>query len=69
LSVIVEDDGAGFDPAAVARDGTTPHLGLSGIRERLSLIGGTMVMESEPGCGTTIFINVPLKPVEAEPAA
>jgi two-component system sensor histidine kinase UhpB len=69
LRVIVEDDGAGFDPDAVAQDGDASHLGLSGIRERLLLVGGTMVMESEPGAGATLFIQVPLQPVEPGPTA
>lgn len=59
--LIVEDDGRGFDPdtppRADARDG--PRLGLLGIRERVSLLGGTLTVESAPGAGTTLFVQVP----------
>jgi signal transduction histidine kinase len=69
LRLIVEDDGAGFDPSAVEQNGASPHLGLPGILERLSLIGGTMVVESAPGAGATLFIQVPLEPAEPGPTA
>jgi two-component system sensor histidine kinase UhpB len=64
LRVVVEDDGVGFSPGAAAPSNheTKAHgrLGLSGMRERLSLIGGKIVIESEAGVGTTLFISVPL---------
>ena len=68
MRVIVEDDGVGFDPEAVTRhpaDGSPakPRLGLSGIRERLSLLGGTLTLESSPGVGTTLFISIPVPQV------
>jgi PAS domain S-box-containing protein len=55
LVVLVEDDGVGFDPNAVSTD---HHLGLFGIRERSEMIGATLVVESEPGKGTTIMMEV-----------
>lgn len=55
LIVIVEDDGIGFDPDSVSAD---EHLGLFGIRERTEMIGGTLVIESAPGKGTTIMLEV-----------
>ncbi|MBK8988719.1 MAG: HAMP domain-containing protein [Chloroflexi bacterium] len=57
LRAIVEDDGVGFDPAAVNGSG---RLGLYGMRERAELLNGTLTIESEPGQGTSIFIEVPL---------
>ncbi|GEP05595.1 ATP-binding protein [Methylobacterium oxalidis] len=76
LRVIVEDDGVGFDPEAV--NGSTIHdpaadgkigrrLGLSGIRERLALLGGTLAVESALGSGTTLFAEIPLPSEGAEP--
>ncbi len=60
--LIVEDDGRGFDPDALsgtdAPDGRR-HLGFLGIRERLSLVGGTLTVESAPGAGTSLFVRVP----------
>jgi signal transduction histidine kinase len=65
LDVIIEDDGVGFHAggeAASANDGDPRRLGLSGIQERLDLIGGRMAIESGTGAGTTMFISVPLMP-------
>jgi PAS domain S-box-containing protein len=55
LRLQVEDNGDGFDPSA--RDG---GLGLVGMRERLSLVGGQLVIDSRPGGGTRIDVRVPL---------
>ncbi|KQO65793.1 histidine kinase [Methylobacterium sp. Leaf87] len=65
VRVIVEDDGVGFDPEVVpgmTEDGSPakPRLGLSGIRERLSLLGGALTLETSPGVGTTLFIAIPV---------
>lgn len=51
----VADDGAGFDVAAV-----NGGYGLSGMRERLSQVGGTVRVRSAPGTGTTVCAEVPL---------
>jgi signal transduction histidine kinase len=53
--VIVEDDGRGFDTGASAGG-----LGLISMRERAELVGGTLRLESSPGAGTTIAVEVPL---------
>ena len=55
---IIEDDGIGFDPSRA--DSSRNRLGLYGMRERAELLDGTFYLESEPGKGTTIFIEVPL---------
>jgi signal transduction histidine kinase len=44
----------------VASDSPSKHLGLLGIRERLSLVSGTLEVESTPGKGCTLYIRVPL---------
>ncbi|HKH94026.1 MAG TPA: PAS domain S-box protein [Gemmatimonadaceae bacterium] len=64
IHVIVEDDGRGFDPNGVAatRGEGAPALGLLGIRERATLVGGTMQIESKPGKGTALFVHVPIEP-------
>ena len=61
LRVIVEDDGRGFDAAAVAAsaDGQR-RLGLLGMAERAALVTGMLEVESAPGNGTTIYLTVPL---------
>ncbi len=57
LIVLVEDDGAGFDPGAAAEGG---HLGLLGMRERAEMLGGSLSVESAPGAGATVVVEVPL---------
>jgi signal transduction histidine kinase len=55
---IIDDDGQGFDPERIERqDG---HLGLYGIRERAELLSGHLVIESEPGAGTSLYVEIPL---------
>jgi len=56
LRFTVTDDGQGFD-AGVTSYGT----GLQGIADRLAAIGGTLIVASAPGHGTTIAGNVPVK--------
>ncbi len=68
--VIVEDDGRGFDVQAFDRDTrAASHFGLLGMRERLSRVGGTMMTESAPGAGTTVFIDIPLSPNQGRGAS
>lgn len=58
--LIVEDDGRGFDPDAWrTADGHAGHLGLLGIHERAALLGGRLTIESAPGQGTTLFVEIP----------
>ncbi|MFN3477203.1 MAG: ATP-binding protein, partial [Candidatus Methylomirabilales bacterium] len=62
---VVEDDGRGFDVAAVRHSrGDGKGLGLIGIEERVSLLGGTLTVESRPGMGTTVVVKIPLEPKE-----
>jgi signal transduction histidine kinase len=61
VSVIVEDDGQGFVVDQVMRGPADRRwLGLYGMRERAELLGGTLVIESALGAGTTVFVQVPL---------
>src|SRR5918995_679734 len=55
-SIVAEvvDDGWGFDPA-LANGG----MGIEGMRERASLLGGDMMLCSEPGKGTSVRVRVP----------
>ena len=55
-AVVVEDDGIGFAPDLVEeRD----RLGIVGMRERVEALGGTLDVESTPGKGTTVVLEVP----------
>jgi signal transduction histidine kinase len=60
LSAIVEDDGKGFETdGRRGVKGGTKRLGLLGMRERASLVGGVLEIESTPGAGTTVFLRLP----------
>jgi PAS domain S-box-containing protein len=59
-TLIVEDDGRGFDLADASSAGHPKGMGLAGIRERTALIGGNLEIESAPGKGTTLFVRIPL---------
>ena len=56
----VEDDGAGFDPETVRPD-RAGRLGLIGMEERASLVGGELEIRSEPGRGTWIRVAIPVR--------
>ncbi|MGH9723741.1 MAG: ATP-binding protein [Candidatus Acidiferrales bacterium] len=59
LSCTVRDDGAGFDVSAVQADRKRTGLGLIAMKERLHAVGGTFSIDSAPGRGTTLSIEVP----------
>ncbi len=54
LLMSVQDDGCGFDPAR------KKGLGLLGMEERAGHLGGTCAIDSKPGCGTIIRLEIPL---------
>ena len=55
----ITDNGSGFDVEATP-DGNKPaRLGLLGMRERVEMVGGTLLMDSVPGSATTIRVEIP----------
>jgi len=52
----IADDGVGFDPARAAAEG---HHGLTNMRVRAEALGGRLNIESQPGAGTRIRVNLP----------
>ena len=60
----IADDGTGFDPSAVPPG----RFGLIGANERARLLGGSLRVESAPGNGTTIDVEVPIRAATAAPA-
>ena len=58
LQIEVRDWGVGFDPSQASKG----QFGLEGIRKRAALMGGHAKIESSPGQGTRVLIDLPLKP-------
>ncbi len=56
VTLVVEDDGIGFTPTSLD---ASDHLGLFGMRERVEMLGGKLMLESAPGKGTTIKVEIP----------
>ena len=57
ISLSIRDNGIGFFPQQKAVGVNKGGFGLIGIRERASLLGGTVEIESQPGAGTLLVIN------------
>ena len=55
LRFVVQDDGQGFDTMA-GHEG----LGITTMRQRASMVGGTLDVSSEPGKGTRIALGIPV---------
>jgi signal transduction histidine kinase len=61
LRVVVGDKGAGFDPAVVhGLSDSHNHFGLFSVRERLEYLGGNMNIQSRPGEGTCVTLELPM---------
>jgi signal transduction histidine kinase len=56
----IRDNGTGFDPASIAVRQGEQGFGLIGMRERLSVVGGSMQINSG-GCGTELMISIPVE--------
>jgi signal transduction histidine kinase len=61
VRLAIQDDGRGFNPAATLEAAAAGgHLGIVGMRERARAGGGTFKLESHPGKGTTVEIELPI---------
>ena len=63
LILEVSDQGRGFEPPPLSGPNATErqeHIGLRGMRERAALIGGELFVESHPGAGTRVRVEVPI---------
>lgn len=56
VSLVIADDGRGFDVPRAAKRG---RLGLAGMNERILLLGGRLLIESRPGGGTRVHATIP----------
>lgn len=61
VSLTIADDGRGFDPGAPR---AAASFGLDGMARRIRDLGGTLDVESSPGCGTTVRAVLPLRAEE-----
>jgi signal transduction histidine kinase len=59
--ITIQDDGPGFEPAAVGDSG---RFGLQTMKERAESAGGGFVIESRPGSGTRLQVTVPMEGVK-----
>lgn len=62
LILDVSDQGRGFEPPPLIGPQATErheHIGLRGMRERAALVGGELFVESHPGAGTRVRVEVP----------
>jgi signal transduction histidine kinase len=55
----IRDDGKSFQAERILNASGNKHLGLLGMRERVEMVGGTFCVESEPGKGTTVRVEIP----------
>jgi signal transduction histidine kinase len=60
----INDDGVGFDPTAAGRLLSEGHFGLAGMRERVEMVGGRLQIDSGPGAGTTVAVELANRPAE-----
>lgn len=68
LTVDVADDGCGFDGSQIGRGGKM-HLGILGMTERALAASGRLAVESVPGLGTRVWLELPLEPAAGSAAA
>ncbi len=66
-TLLVQDDGTGFDQELIEQEGTPHSLGLAGMAERARLLGGTFDLESTPGWGTRVRASIPLSSTGGRP--
>ncbi len=69
VSLVIEDNGRGFDTSASARAHSASGYGLISMRERARLAGGELQIASRPRYGTTVTITVPVKTEQGREAA
>jgi len=59
VRVVVADDGVGFDAKALELNGRESGFGLASIKERMTFMGGQLLVESKPGSGTRVTLVSP----------
>jgi CheY-like chemotaxis protein len=67
LQLVVQDRGQGFDPASLESRRDSSGFGLFSIRERLEVLGGRLEIDTAPGRGTRVVIEVPTVAIDTRP--
>jgi signal transduction histidine kinase len=62
----IEDDGKSFEVERLVNVRGNKRLGLLGMRERAEMVGGAFCVESAPGQGTTIRVEIPVARVRKD---
>lgn len=63
VAVTISDSGRGFDADEVERAGRErPTVGLTSVRQRVNLLGGSLRIESQPDRGTRVTVTIPRTP-------
>jgi|SRR5665213_2219392 len=62
----IKDDGKSFSVERALHANTGKRLGLLGMRERVEMVGGTFCVESAPGKGTTVRVEIPFAHVRKD---
>jgi signal transduction histidine kinase len=67
VEILISDNGRGFTPHS-ADHATSPHtgFGLTNLRQRIQILGGTLQIQSAPAAGAHLSIRLPLDPVNHE---
>ena len=61
IQLLIQDWGRGFDPSALpTATGLGERIGLRGMRDRITLLGGRWSIQSRPAGGTLIVAEIPL---------
>ena len=68
MRTVIDDDGKGFDPVQALAPQVRRGLGLAGMDERLTSLGGKLGVESQPGNGARVILEVPVNRVAAQSA-
>ncbi len=67
VHLTIHDDGIGFRPEELREKAARgKSVGLVGMQDRVRLVGGRMVVESQPGAGTTICVRIPVTPTASQ---
>ena len=61
ISLLIEDNGKGFDPEKISNNGQPDGLGLQNIKSRIAFLNGTVDWDSSPGNGTVVSVYIPLQ--------